>query len=311
MLWAVNDVAIAGDVARSPPAAIRDDFSRILEGGRPEKLGPLLHPDAAAAERCWSWQLMQQLDVMRAFPTLFSLTCLVMFSMPIGIAYHLGLDEDVRYWGDGPMCGTALWLPLIFILAFYVHDRLQRPHKATIVISLLVPSVTLLLIGNELTAISAQGADQLFSADCDTSTDKRRLENSWQAAQSLFSGLTWYMDCLQQTTTSHNLTLSRATELFRIQDCTEYAAAFPSHKDWQYLRFVEEEHKCAGWCSFGRKLWTDGEGTDSCSTAVAQVLRSKVRRPAQQVVALSALALIGSAVGLVAVAPTLHLVFDW
>jgi len=131
MLRVVNDLPIAGDVARSPPAAIRDDFSRILEGGRPEKLGPLLHPDAVAAQRYWSWQLMQQLDVMRVFPMLFSLTCLVMFSMPIGIAYHLGLDEDVRYWGDGPMCGTALWLPWIFILAFYVHDRLQRPHKDT------------------------------------------------------------------------------------------------------------------------------------------------------------------------------------
>lgn len=226
---------------------------------------------------------------------------LMLFLVPIWLTVHLSSDMDVKFWGPGLTCKLAFLIPIIFLVAFVMHMRSRRPHKGIVIASLLGPSVLFLALGDALTSISSDKADQLQSADCDTFQDKRRLERSWQAAHNL------YVECLKETVPSNNLTLPTAANLFRVQDCTEYVVAHRRHsKDWDYLRYIEEQHKCAGWCSYGPRLWSFREATDSCSVAVSQVLRVKVKRSAQQVVLYGVSVLLMSIVSLIAVGPQMR-----
>lgn len=296
------------------PAAIRENFSRILEG-MPERpsvppalavrppeppsfgsgLGMCgLLPEKPSADTA-------ELSLLQMFPAMFFYGNAMLFLVPVCLTLHMSTDKDVRFWGPGLTCKLAYIIPAFFLFSFFTHAQLKRPHKGLVIASLLGPSALFLALGDALTSISSDRADQLQSTDCDTFKDKRRLERSWQAAHDL------YMDCLKETVPSNNLTLPTAANLFRVQDCTEYPVAYRHQaEDWDYLRYLEEHHKCAGWCSFGPRLWSFREATDSCSVAVSQVLRVKVKRSAQQVVLYGVSVLLMSVVALIAVGPQLR-----
>lgn len=246
------------------------------------------------------------IDMEGLFPFLFSFCCFVLFLVPIWLMVHLGHDPNVVYW-VGHWCEVALVVPLPFFAAFFIQDALKRAHKPTILACLLLPSATLLVLGNMLVNTSSNRADQLRSMDCDTFPKKRSLQRSWEAAQRLYVG------CLRETLSSHNITMETATRLFRVQDCTEFEVSFAEYEqDWTYLWWLEEENQCAGWCFVSQPLWTQKAVWDSCSVAVSQAFDTKAQRMAQQVVAFSTTMLLIATLGNLAVGPSLRAAgLDW
>merc|ERR1719277_2851500 len=213
---------------------------------------------------------------------------------------HLSHDPNVIYW-VGHWCEFALLLPALFLFAFIVHSKMGRPHKATVLLTLLLPSIALLIIGDILNSSAADKADQLRSTDCDTFGQKRQLQRSWDSAHQLYIG------CLEETLALRNITMEKAMELFRIQDCEEYAEAYPKYKkDWDYLWFLEEKHRCAGWCSFGDRLWTYKPTVDSCTTVVSQMFVLKVRRMAKQVIVMAVFILVSTSIANILLSPGLR-----
>lgn len=241
-----------------------------------------------------------RIDLLRMFPSMFTLTCFMMFLVPTWIVARLGRDPDVQYW-IGSWCLLSLVLPFLFMGAYFVHARLRVPHKPTILVCLLTPCLVLLALGDSTHTVVTSRADQLRSTDCDTFVGKRQLERSWQAANLL------YVMCLNQTISSNpqkNFTVDQLRGLYRVQDCEEYPAALGTHfKDWNYLQYLENEHGCAGWCTWGMPLWTHRDPIDSCSIAASQVFSGKVRRASKQVVIYSVLALVFSSCILIMAGP--------
>lgn len=243
------------------------------------------------------------INLARIFPFLFSFCCFMIFSVPIWLMVHLGQDITVEYWMKGSWCGAVLLLPLPFLAAYFVHVKLRRPHKPTVLVCLLLPSGVLLVLGDLLVSVSSNRADQLRSMDCDTINLKRDLERSREAATKLYS------QCIDR---SHNLT-AEAVKSFRLPDCTEFDDAFANHKhDWGYLWHLEEEQQCGGWCYPDKPLFTKRDVRDSCSAVAAEVFAVKVKRMAQQVVAISLLVLVATSLGNLAAGPGLRSIgVDW
>merc|ERR1719188_2317343 len=108
-------------------------------------------------------------------------------------------------------------------------------------------------------------------------------------------------------------------ETFRIQDCEEYQSALTgltaggtrayeeSHiQDWTYLRRLEEDHFCAGWCYHAQQLWSSKMNKDSCSVAVSHIYGGYVRPHASQVCCLMLVALGATAMMLIMLGPVLR-----
>lgn len=314
-----------------PHAAIRDNFSRILEGGAPQPALPTSHlpllartaaqqveaprvwiespPRASARAPVLAANSPESLpaygavgrkaepfaalsghsrmaEFMEMFPRLFTCACLLIFMTPIFLMVRIGRDVSVRYW-FGSWCDIAAFLPCLFIVGHIVHSNKKQPHKPTVLVCLLVPAVTLLILGEFVLTSVSDKANQLFSTDCDTFPEKRALEAEHIAAQNVFA------TCLADTVSSiraRNLTFEHAAELYRIQDCEEYEMELQAHqRAWTYLRHMEEQHQCAGWCNFGQPVWTYGEVRDSCSVAVSAIFDGKVKHMASQTVCYSIL----------------------
>lgn len=340
----VEDPRSGAEAAGEPHEAIRDNFSRILEGpsqtaspwthgiartasqileaprvwlesplrpargpalaaaGSPESL-PAYGAAGRKAEPVTKRIQGQASELTETFPRIFTCVCFIVFMTPIYLTIRIGRDTNVRYW-FGPWCYIAAFLPCLFILGHIVHSNKRQPHKPTVLVCLIVPAVTLLILGECVFTSISDKANQLFSTDCDTFAEKRALEREHLAAQNVFA--TCLADTVSQARVP-NLTLEHAAELYRIQDCEEYESELQAHqRDWTYLRHMEEEHKCAGWCNVGEPVWTFGEVRDSCSVAASTIFDGKIKHMASQVVVYNIIVIFIVSIGLLVVGPSLR-----
>jgi len=269
-------------------------------------------PEEEAVSSAWPFQSDDEdlkrykgdgINLARIFPFLFSFCCFMIFSVPIWLMVHLGQDITVEYWMKGSWCGAVMLLHMPFVAAYFVHVKLRRPHKPTVLVCLLLPSGVLLVLGDLLVSVASNRQDQLRSMDCDTINLKRDLERSREAANQL------YTQCIKD---SHNLT-AEAVRNFRLPDCSEFETAYENNKHhWGYLWHLEEQSQCGGWCYPDKPLFTKKDVRDSCSAVAAEVFGVKVKRMAQQVVAISLLVLVATSLGNLAAGPGLRSIgVDW
>lgn len=233
------------------------------------------------------------IDLLKMFPSAFAMTCGLLFVMPSWIILRIGRTPILAYFTSNWYL-VVLIVPAVLIWGYLVHVRRGSPRKAVVGASLLLPSILLMLCAHSQYLMSVNNFDKLFSADCDTFKQKRDLQSSWEAAYNL------YMSCLHETSRTQGYSLDLLKAKFRIQDCTEYKPdALGYAQDWEYLRKLEEELSCAGWCYHGEQLWAFTGSKDSCSAGVAQYMQSYVQPHSSKVAFLMLGSLVASAVGLV------------
>jgi len=237
------------------------------------------------------------------FPRSMTFTCFAVFSGPIWMVIHIGLDPNVAYWMN-PWYPASCLIALLFVLGHMLQAKRAEPDTRAITLAMLIPSLFLLLLNDHVLTQTSDRSGQLFSTDCDAYAGKRALEQSYQAAAKL------YNECLEQTLqlAPSNRTIYQTMELFKIQDCDEYEKAYLRYpRDWSYLRHLEENENCAGWCYSGSPLWSYYRAQDRCSIAASSVLSDKIARLARQAVMMSLIILVFTCLLIIALRPILLL----
>jgi len=215
---------------------------------------------------------------MSFFPAMFSFFCLATFSMPIWIMYHIGTDENVKQW-----ISTKTWL-VVFLFVPYavthvIHHVKGHPVRLALATCLVGSSIVLLLIGDYVLLAAYRKGNAFVAQDCDTFPGKRALEAEWREAR------TFYANCAAKKAAAFNITFAQAVMQYRIESCGEYEEQVATaHPSWRYLGFLEETYRCSGWCQEGEPIWTFAATTDSCSSAVADVMFNKIQWSTMQVV---------------------------
>jgi len=242
------------------------------------------------------------LDVLRMFPYIFTFSCCLVYLVPSWLTVHNGHDPSVRYFFEY-WWQIVMLFPILFVGGHVMHVRKGGPWKPVVLVCCLVPSISLVILNDRLLTLSSDISDQLFSVDCDTIPEKRELDRAWQDAHQL------YMRCLTDTVMQSKgaMTMDRAQDLYRIEDCDEYPQAFRYQSEtWNYLAYCEEDLACSGWCTPGPRLWTFRETHDSCNVAVSSVFAAKVHSSAKKAVFYSVAVLAMVSVGIVSAGPYLR-----
>merc|ERR1719158_2741544 len=211
----------------------------------------------------------------RIFPAVFTTMCVLLFIVPGFLLAYAARHPVVKYF-HGQTYLVLLIIPFLIVVAHFYHVR-SGPDRYVTHLTLIVPSLILLVFGTGLLTSATRIADQFFSTDCTLSREKLHLQKEWKAAQSI------YQSCLQETAASRNLTEGYLSKHFRIQDCSEYEDSLRYHwRDWTYLQQLEEKYSCTGVCAPGEQLWAIGPHKDACSIAVASVFQNMVHANCMQ-----------------------------
>lgn len=266
----------------------------------------------------------------------FALACLAMFSAPVAICLLLATDANVQYW-LGYWAFVALVVPFLVLLGYAIHLRRGRLALCPIVTSTLIPSVLLLCIGLvHLCEMHGALPHSLISHDCNTYGPKYEVEQAWRNASSLYAECRAryeepgrgfrpfrFEECEGYQMASRGcdgvevdvgdhpmwrIAVRDVHGLFRTGDVAASAVVgpcgmldiFAQHRNaWTYLRRLELEEHCSGWCQEAASpLWTSQEAKDSCSAAASQVITQKIRPMSWKLVELSLVALLLSVVGI-------------
>uniref|UniRef100_A0A7S1WUW1 Uncharacterized protein n=1 Tax=Alexandrium catenella TaxID=2925 RepID=A0A7S1WUW1_ALECA len=271
----------------TPSGRVPDDMAPMISGsggpgawygagGGPEDPGD--GPARFRKRRRSGGMLLDVEGTMRVFPAMFSFFCLATFSMPIWITYHIGNDENVKQW-----ISTRIWLVLLlfipYAVAHLIHHVKGHPVRLVLVTCLVGSSVVLLLIGDCVLLEAYKKANAFSAQDCDTFPGKRSMERELEEARA------FYANCAAKKAAAFDLTFAQAVMQYRIQSCPEYADLVATkHPDWAYLGFLEDSYRCSGWCKEEEPMWTFAATSDSCSSAVADVLFNKIQWSTMQVV---------------------------
>lgn len=234
----------------------------------------------------------------KLWPVAFLLSCLAIFGAPMLAIFRLAREPSVQYW-VGPWGYLTVMIPMLMGLSYAVHVSSGRPRLVPVVFSTVIPSLILIAVANIHLSSTSNIANMLVSSDCSTYQRKSTIQSAWVIADRL------YDECLNRTATQHGLSYQEGQKLFRFDECSEYQASYVGNDDekkfdeyadhrpiWDFLRGLELQESCGGWCKAARPLWTFEEPKDSCSLASGASLANKVKPVAVQLLTYSFLVLL-------------------
>jgi len=244
-------------------------------------------------------------NALEMFPVLFTIFCFVIYIIPIWLTYQIGRDDQVQRWIT-KYCWVVVLLPLLYLFTHVYHVMKGVPNKILVVTCLLGSSVFLLVLGDIVLLKSYYRGNEFAAQDCLSFPAKHATEMQFQNAK------LYYANCVNEISNQTGVSIPAAVSLYRITDCMNYNYQVKHNPDWPYLQRLEETFRCGGWCSPGQPLWTFQFTKDSCSRAVADTLRYKVKWSMLQVVVYS-LVTLGLACTILLVLPSLlqQQGFEW
>jgi hypothetical protein len=212
-------------------------------------------------------------DAWNKFSFAFLLSNFLLFAWPVFTVWSLAFDDSIVYWFGSFLFWWSLPIPFFFLVIYAAHVLL-RPHKSLIMGTMIIPCVTLFLLGGALQAKGGHLADKLRNRDCGTFPLIRKLELSLADAKEK------YNECLAGATAQ-----SHPHILFT--NCNQYEKWLEegdNAKDWPYLMYLEAQFECTGFCQPDEPLWVyhKDAGTDPCGSALALYLEGKVLTNAKQ-----------------------------
>jgi len=237
-------------------------------------------------------------DIIRWFPTYFTLILCLFYMVPAYLIYYMVSNPVVDYWIDDTTCWSLILIPVIILIVHVVNTRAGKPVKYAILAGLVLPSLILFYFSNLTMSVAGLGGG-LFSIDCNINPEKAALQKSWDKAAELYKG------CIEKTVATQNVTEEYLVANFRVQDCTEYAAALkPNERRWNYLRMIEERESCTGFCKPGPHLWSKNLSRDSCSVAISAIFDNLVSAHSQQVQLITTIVLLATLIVTITMGPT-------
>jgi hypothetical protein len=210
----------------------------------------------------------------------FTWGCLVVYGPPTLVTMRIAADASVAYWA-GLSGWLVLFVPALIFLWRAVLSSFDAPRVATVLPSSLAPALLLAWLAELYMSTADELAPRLMSTDCVTFPAKLEVQRSWEAAERI------HRRCVEHISEASGLSPAAV----RLQDCVEFADLITSdvdtweehHATWDYLRELEEDSACSGWCYHARPLWTRERTKDPCSVVVGAALEYKVKSAATQV----------------------------
>lgn len=248
-------------------------------------------------------KIIDKLDPQQAslasnvWPHYFTLALLTSFGGPVISGIHLASEPSVAYW-IGPWGYIAMAVPCYLALCHAMHQYLGGPKLVPVLLGSVIPAVVLFVVANVHLSATGIVANMLMSDDCTTYPMKQHIHHSWGVAAGL------YEQCVNRTAAAKDISYEQGLSNYRLQDCEEYQHRDPdpwsAHREsWTYLRGLEEEHLCSGWCWPSRPLWTYAEdANDACSAVAGAVLMNKVKPTAIQMMVVSLVGVLVAAIGM-------------
>lgn len=238
-----------------------------------------------------------RIDVLRAFPVVFTFGCLLLFFPPVIKCFRVAFDPDYIYWSGHSACLYS-FIPLVLIpLAHFLNEQRREPSRVAVVIGLIGSSCVLLILATNFMSEGDKYGTRLSAEDCRSFQFKYRLEQAWEEARDFLS------TCKQQHFAEPHANPS-------ILDCPGYSEAETA--EWRYLSYLETRHACGGFCTAGPQLWVFGGFGERCSRAAADVMLDKVYHTGFELMFYSVCLFAFSGSGLVIAGPRLRaLGVDW
>lgn len=207
---------------------------------------------------------------------------LLLFGIPIMSTLLMSADESVRYW-VGYMdyriaLGCWLWI------ALGQHIMSKTDIRLLMLKLLVVPALVLMFASNYTKHVTWDYAAQLSLQDCATFERKHQLQRAWIDAKDLLD------KCIDAEVAVTGSPREEVEMIVTVDRCDDYAQGLKKWgKEWTYLKDLESEQSCAGWCEVGRPLWNNPsigqvvDGRDRCSLVVAQTLQKNTHRVTDQI----------------------------
>lgn len=237
------------------------------------------------------------------FPSLYSLIAFAIYGVPIINGIELALTPSVQYW-IGYCSWGVLSVPILLFVSHFIHAVKGKPLFNAMLLSTVVPSMIVMAVGYSVMMPISGITDRLTSSDCTTYSDKTYLHSAYQAAADVWK------DCVKREMNETGKTAIEVKSILVVDECEEYQASLNSDegrkkwkKQWNYLRSLEVNQACSGWCYAGQEsLWTtDHESKDICSSVVGSILNVSVNRQASRMLVSGLITLVVSLVALVAI----------
>mmetsp|Transcript_58640 Transcript_58640/g.168392 ORF Transcript_58640/g.168392 Transcript_58640/m.168392 type:complete len:203 (-) Transcript_58640:52-660(-) len=184
--------------------------------------------------------------------------------------------------GFGALYATIVALVSVS-LGQLVVTRTAVSRRSAVVMSVVLPVACFLIVAMTYKSAAEDLKNRLWDRDCHSTPSKYRLEEAWQAANTL------HRQCLQDRAArvpeASSEELAASLPLYQ---CDGYAEGLATWKnDWEYLASLEGDHHCAGWCeSAPAPLWhvfRSAGSKERCSLAAGDVLGGPVYRTTAQI----------------------------
>lgn len=241
------------------------------------------------------------------FPAIYTSASFALFVAPVVAGLKLAMDPSVIFW-IGYRAWFLLLVPVLLLVAHGMHVQAQGPQLLAIVLSSIVPAITLIVVGYDQQIHLSSLVSSLSVGPIVQISDWKgqELKEAYDAAEQLLE------DCFVLLA-NRNLgteVLLKATLV--LQDCPAYLQALPSgegeasleklhlgqqkwRREWNYLSTLERTEGCAGWSTPGKRtLWTaewsrDG---DPCAVAAWAIMSGQDMRDSNRLIIVGLLILL-------------------
>lgn len=206
----------------------------------------------------------------RLFPALFTLCTFAIFGSPVMAGIELANNPTVTYW-----IGWGAWfvlsVPILLVVAHIAQMLTNKPTFWAMLLSTVVPSIILMIVGYTHQAGASNVAEKLRSSDCLTFTPKALLQESYVEAESAFR------NCTAQLAVATNQDVAVVEQGMILQDCPAFNDGSYT-KQWHYIAEMEQNQACSGWCEQGvPSLFTKPHlAKDPCTLVAGVVLNTQV-----------------------------------
>lgn len=229
-------------------------------------------------------------DQSVAFEVKLILFAALVFLYPVMLTALMLSKPSMRYWCGHWLLAVVIAIPAWLLLVHFGVAQGKVSRTMTPLVAITVPAAFLAFCCQlHVWWFGSQGV-ALLSDDCQSFHDKAALEASWQEADVLLSA------CIRKMSSETGSPLRQTALVLNFGECKGYTSAFSAYqRDWNYLRHMEQEYRCGGWCKPSAPLWyAQPLQQDSCSKVAGRVMTDGVALMMRQISAYSGLLMLGS-----------------
>jgi len=242
-------------------------------------------------------QNVSNTDATQSFMEKITFIVSILLLYPVALLYMMHEMPSVSYWYGNWAFYWAVSVPAwIFFSHILLNAGVLKQGNAAVLI-IVIPAALLAIVCHVQGWEFNDTASLLISRDCQSFMGKAHLQTAWMAADMFLD------ECRAQIANLTGVSYDNVAFGTNMEKCPGYTLAFESYKeDWGYLKYVEGNHLCGGWCIPHQTLWYSASSVqDSCSMAVGRSLGGHVKLIGTQItVYCSILLLVASSVLLVA-----------